>query len=159
MGCQKKFARFRTKRDPKRPAVVRKACHVERPAGFQAGAPGELRSDKRGDILEGPVGSPAEIPGDNQVDSRAEILGDNQLDTPAVVHAGQTAGHIEDQVADPFLDQPPRWRALRLDCLGRGEPRCSMDMPVVVAMLAEVRMAGGNLRGLTRRPSSVLENR
>jgi hypothetical protein len=32
-------------------------------------------------------------------------------------------------------------------------------MPVVVAMLAEVRMAGGNLRGLTRRPSSVLENR
>jgi hypothetical protein len=34
-----------------------------------------------------------------------------------------------------------------------------MDMPVVVAMLAEVQMTEESLRGLMRRPSSVLESR
>ena len=123
-------------RDQKRPAVVRAVGHVE-----------------------GPADSRAEIPGDNPLDSRAETQGDNPPDNPAVVHAGQSAGHIEDQVAGPFLDQTHRWRALRPDCLGRGGPRCSMDMPVVVAMLAEVQMTVESLRGLMRRPNSVLESR
>jgi len=123
-------------RDQRRPAVVRAVCHVE-----------------------GPADSRAEIPGDNPLDSRAKTQGDNPPDNPAVVHADQTAGHIEDQVVDPFLDQTRRWRVQRLYCLGRSGPRCSMDMPVAVAMLAEVRMAAGSPRGLMRRPSSVLENR
>jgi len=34
-----------------------------------------------------------------------------------------------------------------------------MDMPAVVAMLAEVQMTVESLRGLMRRPNSVLESR
>ena len=119
-------------RDPTEPAEVRAACHIDGPAAFQAGIPG---------------GSPL----DKEVD--------NQPDTLAVVRAGRMAVHIEDQVGDPFVDQTRCLRAPRLDCLGRGGPRCSMGMRVVAAMLAEVLTAWGNPRGPRLRPNWVLESR
>jgi hypothetical protein len=101
--------------------------------------------------IDGPAAVRAGIPGECPLDTEV----DNQPDTPVAVHAGQTAG----QNADPFVDQTRCSRVPRSDYQGRGEPRCSMGMRVVAARPAEVRMAGESLRGLTRRPISVLENR
>ena len=131
-------------RDPKRPAVVRAAHHVVDPVVFPAAFPVGGQLNKQGGSLEGSLGGSRF---GTQADKRAAVL------------EGQSADHIEDQVAGPFADQTRRWSAPRLDCRGRGGPRCSMDMRVVVAMSAEVRMAGGNLRGRGRRPTWVLESR
>jgi len=149
-GCRKRTARFRTIRDPRGPAPVRTVGHVGGQVAFQAGVPGECQLDKE-------VGNQVGREG-----SRAEILGDNQPDTPAVVHAGQTADRILDRIGgpfeDPFVDQNRCLRAPSPDCLGRGGPRHSMGMRVVVAMPAEAPTAGGNLRGLELPPSWVLES-
>ena len=127
-------------RDPRQPAVVRAAHHVVGPAAFPAAFPADV-----------PVGGQLNKQGGSRFGTRA--------DKRAAVLEGQSADHIEDQVAGPFADQTRRWSVPRLDCRGRGGPRCSMDMRVVVAMSAEVRMAGGNLRGRGRRPTWVLESR
>jgi hypothetical protein len=142
-GCRKRFASFRTMRDPKRPAVARGAHHgfdlVASPAGVLVGG----RLDKGVDIRVGQVGSRAEIPGDSLIDSPGDKQAHTQLGIRAVAPADQT-------------------RCSRLpspDCLGRGGPRHSKGMRVVVAMPAEVRRVGGNLRGPGRRPSWVPESR
>ena len=134
-------------RDPKRPAVAHGAHHgfdlVASPAGVLVG--GQL--DKGVDIRVGQVGSRAEIPGDSLIDSWGGKRGDkrahNQLGIRAVA--------IADQTRCSRLPRP--------DCQGRGEPRHSKGMRVVVAMPAEVRRVGGNLRGPGRRPSWVPESR
>lgn len=130
-------------RDPKRPAVVRSACHVEDPAAFQAGVLVGGQLDKGVDIRVGQVGSRAEIPGDSLIDSRGDKQAHTQLGIRAVAPADQTRCS----------------RLPRPDCQGRGEPRHSKGMRVVVAMPAEVRRVGGNLRGPGRRPSWVPESR
>jgi hypothetical protein len=142
-GCRKRFASFRTMRDPKRPAVARGAHHGFDPAAFQAGVLVGGQLDKGVDIRVGQVGSRAEIPGDSLIDSWGGKQAHNQLDTPAVAPADQTRCS----------------RLPRPDCQGRGEPRHSKGMRVVVAMPAEVRRVGGNLRGPGRRPSWVPESR
>jgi len=139
-------------RDPKRPAVVRAAHHVVGPAAFPAAFPADCPVDfPEGGQLNKQEGSLESTREGSRFGTRA--------DKRAAVREGQSADHIGDQVEGPFEDQARRWSVPRLDCRGRGGPRCSMDMRVVVAMSAEVRMAVGNLRGRGRRPTWVLESR
>jgi hypothetical protein len=130
-------------RDPKRPAVARGAHHVVDLVASPSGVPVGSQLDKGVDIRVGQVGSRAEIPGDSLIDSRGDKRAHNQLGIRAVAPADQTRC----------------WRAPHLDYLGRGGPTCSVDVRVVVATPAEVRMVGGNLRGPGRRPSWVPESR
>jgi hypothetical protein len=142
-GCRKRFPSFLTMHDPKRQAVVRGALHGFDLVAFPAGVPVGGQLDKGVGIRAGQGGSRAEIPGDSLIDSRGDKRAHNQLGIQAVAPADQTRC----------------LRAPNPDYLGRSGPRHSMGMRVVVAMPAEVRMVGGNLRGPGRRPSWAPESR
>ena len=131
-------------RDPMRPVVVRSAHHVVGSEAFP---------------VEGPVGGQLNKQGGSLEGSRGGSRFGTQADKRAAVLEGQFADHIEDQFAGPSADQTRRWSVPHLDYWGRGGPRGSMDMRVVVAMSAGVLKAVGNLRGRGRRPTWVLESR